>query len=87
MPSVHNNMAQFQQRGARKVNMDAWIMSPRSPTLDAALSILADGKPRSATEIFAEGVKRGLFDPRRQKRRYIYSDLWEYIDRALGVGN
>jgi hypothetical protein len=67
--------------------MDAWIMSPRSPTLDAALSILADGKPRSATEIFAEGVRRGLFDPRRQKRRYIYSDLWEYIDRALGVGN
>jgi len=66
--------------------MDSWTMSPPSPNLDAAFSILADGKPRSATEIFEEGIKRGLFDPQRQTRNNIYSALSAYFERALGCG-
>ena len=62
-------------------------MSAPSPMLDAAFSILADGKPRSAEEIFAEGVKRGLFDPAHQTRKYIYTALSQYIQRTLGRGN
>ena len=62
------------------------IMGPPSPNLDAALSILADGQPWSATELFAEGVKRGLFDPRCQSRNQIYEDLRLYIQRALELG-
>lgn len=61
-------------------------MAPRAWTIDAAVSILADGKPRSAPEIFAEGVKRGLFDPHRQTRKTIYTNLALYIERALGSG-
>lgn len=63
------------------------IMRPPSPNLDAELSILADGQPRSAAEIFAEGVKRGLFDPHRQSRDEIYADLQFYIERTTGRGN
>ena len=62
-------------------------MAPPSPSLDAELSILSDGQPRSATEIFDEGVKRGLFDPHRQNRDVIYSGICFYIERALGRGN
>jgi hypothetical protein len=62
----------------------ARIMGVPGPNLDAAFSILADGKPRSADEIFAEGVKRGLFDPHRQKRNHIYAELSSYIERTLG---
>ncbi len=66
--------------------MDWWVMSAPSPLLDAALSILADGKPRSAAEIFAEGMKRGLFDV-HQTRKRIYTALSQYIQRTLGRGS
>ena len=69
------------------VEMDGQLMSAPSPMLDAAFSILADGKPRSAEEIFDEGVKRGLFDPAHQTRKYIYTALSQYIQRTLGRGN
>lgn len=62
------------------------VMGPPSPNIDAALSILADGQPRSASEIFAEGVKCGLFDPHRQTRNEIYADICLYIERTVGIG-
>jgi hypothetical protein len=64
--------------------MDEQIMPAPSPLLDAALSILADGKPHSAAEIYAEGVKRGLFAHETVKR--IYTALTQYIQRTLGRG-
>lgn len=60
-------------------------MAPPSPMLDAALAILADGRPRSAAEIYAEGLKRGFFA--HQTRKYIYTALSQYIQRTLGRGN
>lgn len=62
------------------------IMAPVSPLLDAALAILADGKARSADEILAEAVKRGLLD-QNQTRKHLYTALSQYIQRALGRGN
>jgi hypothetical protein len=61
-------------------------MSPPSPLLDAALSILADGEPRSADEIFAVGMKRGLFGAHVTRKR-VYTALSQYIQRTLGRGN
>jgi len=60
-------------------------MAPPSPLLDAAFSILADGKPRTADEILAEGVRRGLFDA-TQTRKHIYTALSQYVERTLGRG-
>jgi hypothetical protein len=57
--------------------MDSPIMAQPSPLLDAAMAILADGKPRSADEILAEGQRRGLFDP-CQTRKHIYTALSQY---------
>lgn len=60
-------------------------MAPPSPLLDAALAILADGKPRSADDILAEGIERGLFDA-TQTRKHIYTALSQYVQRTLGRG-
>jgi hypothetical protein len=65
--------------------MDSPIMAPPSPLLDAAIAILADGKPRSADEILAEGQRRGLFDA-GQTRKHIYTALSQYVQRTLGRG-
>lgn len=70
--------------GGTRAGMDGWIMPAPSPLLDAALSILADGKPRSAAEIFAEGQRRGLFAHETRKR--IYTALSQYIQRTVGRG-
>jgi hypothetical protein len=65
-----------------------WIMPTSRPVLDAALSILADGKPRSAAEIFAEGVKCGLFDPQDKERiKFVAGSLTLYIERAHRRGH
>jgi hypothetical protein len=60
-------------------------MAPLSPLLDAALSILADGRPRSADELLTDGIRRGLFD-RNQTRKHVYTALSQYVERALGRG-
>jgi hypothetical protein len=60
-------------------------MAPPSPLLDAAVAVLADGKPRSADEILAEGQRRGLFDA-AQNRKHIYTALSQYVQRTLGRG-
>jgi hypothetical protein len=66
--------------------MNAWTMLPPSPMLDAALSILADGKSRTADEILAEGRKRGLF-PASENRHNIFGVVSNYINRALFDGS
>jgi hypothetical protein len=65
--------------------MDDRIMAPPSPLLDAALTVLADGKPRSADDIVAEGRRLGLFDA-TQTRKHVYTALSQYVERALGRG-
>lgn len=60
------------------------FMAP-SPIIDAALSILADGKPRTADEILAEGRARGLYDA-DMTRKHVYTSLSQYIERAVGAG-
>lgn len=64
----------------------ASIMAFASPLLDAALAVLADGKPRSPDEILAEAVKRGLLDSDRTSKN-LYTALTQSIQRALGRGN
>lgn len=60
-------------------------MAPPSPLLDAAISILTDGKPRTADEILAEGQRRSLFGT-NQTRKHIYTALSQYVQRTLGRG-
>lgn len=60
------------------------IMSPPS-ILDPVLSILADGKPRTADEILAEGKRRGLF-AHDAGTKPIYTALEQYIERMLARG-
>jgi hypothetical protein len=58
---------------------------PRTePIIDAALSILADGKARTADDILDEGRKRGLFDA-TMTRKHVYTSLSQYIERALAL--
>ena len=61
------------------------FLAPPSPLLDAAVAILADGKPRSADEILAEGCRRGIFG-HAQTRKHIYTALSQYVERTLGRG-
>jgi hypothetical protein len=61
------------------------IIAAASPIIDAALSILADGKARTADEILAEGRKRGLFTA-SMTRKHVYTSLSQYIERAVGAG-
>lgn len=56
-----------------------------SPIIDAAIAILADGKPRTAEEILDEGRKRGLFDA-SMTRKHVYTSLSQSIERAMGAG-
>lgn len=60
------------------------LLAP-SPIIDAALSILADGKARTADEILAEGRTRGVFDA-SMTRKHVYTSLSQYIERAVGAG-
>lgn len=65
--------------------MSAPFLAPPSPLLDAAVSVLADGKPRTADEILAEGRRLGIFD-QSQTRKHIYTALSQYVERTLGRG-
>jgi DNA-binding phage protein len=56
-----------------------------SPVIDAAMTILADGKARTADEILAAGVKRGLFTAGMTRKR-VYTALSQYVERAAGRG-
>jgi hypothetical protein len=65
--------------------MNAPFLAPPSPLLDAAFSILADGKARMADEILGEGQRRGVF-AKDQTRKHIYTALSQYVERTLGRG-
>lgn len=64
--------------------MGAVFLVP-SPVIDAAIAILADGKSRTADEILAAGVKRGLFGADMTRKR-VYTALSQYVERAAGRG-
>lgn len=64
--------------------MGAVFMVP-SPVIDAAVAILADGKPRTADEILAIGVKQRLFTADMTRKR-VYTALSQYVERAAGRG-
>ena len=53
--------------------------------LSAALAVLADGKARTPQEILTEGIAMGVFAP-SLTRKHLYTDLYEYVMRTLGVG-
>lgn len=61
------------------------LMWVPSPIIDAALSVLADGKARTADEILAEAQRRSLLDA-SVTRKHVYTSLSQYIERALGSG-
>ncbi len=54
--------------------------------LGAVVNILADGKPRTADEILAEGKAAGTIDPKTDARA-IYIDLTQNIAREKGRGH
>lgn len=56
-----------------------------SPIIDAAVAVLADGKARTADEILAIGLKRGLFSGDMTRKR-VYTALSQYVERAAGRG-
>lgn len=58
---------------------------PRSRWLAAAFEVLADGRPRTADEIFAEAVKRDLL-PAGLNHVHMASQLTEYLNRMLARG-
>jgi Restriction endonuclease len=58
---------------------------PRGANLRATLAVLADGKPRTAKEIVAQGIARGLL-PRDAQSRVLYVSLLQYLARAKGSG-
>jgi len=58
---------------------------PHGHIIEAAIEILGDGKARSAEELCAEAIARGLV-PKTTKKKYFYSALIEYIARSLGHG-
>ncbi len=58
---------------------------PRGHIIVAAIEILGDGKPRTADDLLAQALARGLVPP-QTTRKYVYSALIEYIARQLGRG-
>ncbi len=56
-----------------------------SPLIDAAIAVLADGKPRTADEILAIAVARRLL-PAAMTRKRLYTALSQYVERAVGRG-
>jgi len=55
----------------------------RGHVITAAIAVLADGQPRTAEEICALALARGLVPPRTSKK-YVYTALIEYIARTKG---
>ena len=58
---------------------------PRGHIINAAITILEDGKARSADDLCTEAIKRNLV-PATTTRKYVYSALIEYIARSNGRG-
>ena len=58
---------------------------PRGRIIRAALAILEDGKPRDADALLAEAIARDLI-PKTTSRKDVYTELSEYISRAIGHG-
>jgi bifunctional non-homologous end joining protein LigD len=58
---------------------------PRGRVITAAIAILEDGKPRDADEILKEALATALVPP-NTTRKYVYTNLIEYIARQLGHG-
>ncbi|MBV9028298.1 MAG: hypothetical protein JO311_06735 [Candidatus Eremiobacteraeota bacterium] len=58
---------------------------PRGRVITAAIEILDDGKPRDADEILKEALAKTLVPP-NTSRKYVYTNLIEYIARQLGHG-
>ena len=58
---------------------------PRGRVITAAIAVLADGKPRDADEILNEALAKTLVPP-STTRKYVYTNLIEYIARQIGHG-
>lgn len=59
--------------------------APRGRVITAAIDILQDGKPRDADDLLKEALARNLVPP-NTTRKYVYTNLIEYIARQLGHG-
>ncbi|HEY2475411.1 MAG TPA: hypothetical protein VGI19_11495 [Candidatus Cybelea sp.] len=58
---------------------------PRGRVITAAIAVLEDGKARDADEILKEALAKTLVPP-NTTRKYVYTNLIEYIARQLGHG-
>jgi hypothetical protein len=58
---------------------------PRGRVITAAIAILEDGKTRDADEILKEALAQALVPP-NTTRKYVYTNLIEYIARQIGHG-
>ncbi|MBV9718345.1 MAG: hypothetical protein JOZ77_03440 [Candidatus Eremiobacteraeota bacterium] len=59
--------------------------APRGRVITAAIEILEDGKPRDADELLKDALAHNLVPP-NTTRKYVYTNLIEYIARQLGHG-
>jgi hypothetical protein len=75
------------RRRARVVSRDdlgrAEAVGVRGHVMTAAIAVLADGSARTAAEICAQALARGLV-PARTTAKYVYTALIEYIARTKG---
>ena len=69
--------------GPDGAGMEQEYVGARGHVITAAVAVLADGLPRSADEICAQALARGLVPPRTSKK-YVYTALIEYIARTKG---
>jgi DNA primase len=58
---------------------------PRAEVIQIAYQILSDGKPRSADEIIADAIAKGVW-PKDKTRKYLYVMLKMYVEKTLARG-
>lgn len=74
-----------QQSPLNRPPIESTTPAPRGRVITAAIEILDDGKPRDADEILKEALVKTLVPP-STTRKYVYTNLIEYIARQLGHG-
>jgi hypothetical protein len=78
-------VTQLKSRLARRRQNAGRINNRQSSIIDVALVVLADGLPRTYSEIFEQAVKRKLVSPTANEKTW-YNSLQGYIERRIADG-
>lgn len=79
-----DRIARFGASGAQLIP-ESTTPQPRGRVITAAIQILEDGKPRDADALLQEALAQKLV-PANTTRKYVYTNLIEYIARQIGHG-